>query len=309
MKNKSNQQLITLRTSIIYSKISSMARLFTTFLFLFITSFSIGQQNAKADVIIKLNGEELKVKVTEITDTEVKFNYIGETVVYSLKKSEIFKINFASGRSEVYTKPPSAEPAPESAPTPEPNAPPSAPSGDSRNKVAILPFAFIQDGQKAVNEISEKVQNEVYAYMNKHSGGVYTYLEPRTVNALLIKSGVTSETVKGFTMDELCRLLGVEYIIEGIVTVNERNQTSYGSTNYNTNTKNNNKTSTPTNMKTTGSNYSTTTQNYETTMMLNVFNDKGSSLFSQEKKSAWSTKDSYRSTMEYLLKRTPLYSK
>lgn len=286
-----------------------MARLFTTILFLFISSLSFAQQNDKADVIVKLNGEEIKVKVTEITDTEVKFNYIGETVVYSLKKSEISKITFASGRTEVFSKPPSNDPVPLGAPAPEPNAPPAGSPGENRNKVAILPFAFIQDGQKAVNEISEKVQNEVYAYMTKHSGGIYNYVEPRTVNALLIKAGVTSETVKGFTMDELCRILGVEYIIDGIVTVNPRNQTSYGSTNYNTNTKNNNKTSTPTNMKTTGSTYSTTTQNYETTMLLNVFNDKGSSLFSQEKKSAWSTKDSYRSTMEYLLKRTPLYSK
>jgi hypothetical protein len=286
-----------------------MARYFTIILFLFISSFSIAQQNDKADVIVKLNGEEIKVKVTEITDTEVKFNYIGESVVYSLKKSEIAKITFASGRTEVFSKQPSNEPVPLGAPAPEPNAPPAGSPGESRNKVAILPFAFIQDGQKAVNEISEKVQNEVYAYMTKHSGGIYNYAEPRTVNALLIKAGVTSETVKGFTMDELCRILGVEYIIDGIVTVNPRNQTSYGSTNYNTNTKNNNKTSTPTNMKTTGSTYSTTTQNYETTMLLNVFNDKGSSLFSQEKKSAWSTKDSYRSTMEYLLKRTPLYSK
>lgn len=286
-----------------------MARLFTTILFLFITSISFAQQNDKADVIVKLNGEEIKVKVTEVTETEVKFNYIGESVVYSLKKSEISKIVFASGRTEVFAKQPSNEPMPLGAPAPEPNAPPVASTGETRNKVAILPFAFIQDGQKAVNEISEKVQNEVYAYMNKHSGGIYTYVEPRTVNALLIKAGVNSETIKGFTMDELCGILGVEYIIDGIVTVNPRNQTSYGSTNYNTNTKNNNKTSTPTNMKTTGSTYSTTTQNYETTMLLNVFNDKGSSLFSQEKKSAWSTKDSYRSTMEYLLKRTPLYSK
>jgi hypothetical protein len=286
-----------------------MVRYFTTILFLVISSFSIAQQNTKPDVIFKLDGEEIKVKVTEITDTEVKFNYIGETVVYTLKKAEIFKINFASGRSEVYTKQASAGPAPTSTPAPGPTVPPAASSGESRNKVAILPFAFIQDGQKAVNEISEKVQNEVYAYMTKHSGGIYSYLEPHTVNALLIKAGVNSETVKGFTMDELCRILGVEYIIEGIVTVNERNQTSYGSNNYNTNTKNNNKTSTPTNIKTTGSSYSTTTQNYETTMLLNVFNDKGASLYSQEKKSAWSTKDSYRSTMEYLLKRTPLYSK
>jgi hypothetical protein len=97
--------------------------------------------------------------------------------------------------------------------------------------------------------------------------------------------------------------------MEGIVTVNVRNQTNYGSNNYNTTSKNNNKTSTTTDKKTTGSTYSTSQVNYETTLLLNIFNDKGSSTFSQEKKSVWSTQDSYKSALEYLLKRTPVYSK
>jgi TolB-like protein len=292
-----------------------MIRVIFIFLLAILSLNLQAQQNAKPDIIFKLSGEEVKARVTEITDTEVKFSYIGETLVYSLKKSEIFKINFGSGRTEVYTKP--AAPA-ESAPAPPSStAPAAAPAAaatttasteESRNKIAILPFSYIKDGQRTAHELSEKVQGEVFAYMNKHAG-IYSYQEPRTTNALLIKAGVTDESIKGFTMDEICKILGVEYVMEGIVTVNVRNQTNYGSNNYNTTSKNNNKTSTTTDKKTTGSTYSTSQVNYETTLLLNIFNDKGSSAFSQEKKSVWSTQDSYKSALEYLLKRTPVYSK
>jgi hypothetical protein len=270
------------------------------------------QQNSKPDVIFKLNGEEIKVKITEVSEAEVKYTFIGETVVYTMKTSDIFKINFASGRSQVFTKSQApADPAPSGEPTraagPAMTASAAA-DPNSKNKIAILPFSFIRDGQRTVDELSEKVQNEVYAYMTKHAG-IYTYQEPRTTTAMLIKAGITHETAKGFTMDEICRVLGVEYIMEGIVTLNHKNQSTYGSNNYNTTTKNNNKTNSSTDRKTTGSNYSTTTENFETTMLLNVYNDKGSSVFSQERKSFWNTQDSYRSAMEYLLKKTPVYAK
>jgi hypothetical protein len=289
-----------------------MKRIIFIFVLAFFTVNLQAQQNAKPDIIFKLSGEEVKARVTEITDTEVKFSYIGENVVYSLKKSEIFKINFGSGRTEVYTKPAApveSSPAPPAAPAPQAaGSTTMASTEESRNKIAILPFSYIKDGQRTAHELSEKVQGEVFAYMNKHAG-IYSYQEPRTTNALLIKAGVTDESIKGFTMDEICRILGVEYVMEGIVTVNVRNQTNYGSNNYNTTSKNNNKTSTTTDKKTTGSTYSTSQVNYETTLLLNIFNNKGSSTFSQEKKSVWSTQDSYKSALEYLLKRTPVYSK
>jgi hypothetical protein len=271
------------------------------------------QQPSKPDVIFKLNGEEIKVKITEVSDAEVKYSFIGETVVYSMKTSDIFKINFASGRSQVFTKPQApADPAPSGEPTRAAGsamtASAAADNSNSKNKIAILPFSFIRDGQRTVDELSEKVQNEVYAYMTKHAG-IYTYQEPRTTTATLIKAGITHETAKGYTMDEICRVLGVEYIMEGIVTLNHKNQSTSGSNSYNSTSKNNSKTNSSTDRKTTGSNYSTTTENFETTMLLNVYNDKGSSVFSQERKSFWNTQDSYRSAMEYLLKKTPVYTK
>ena len=45
-------------------------------------------------------------KVTEINDTEVKFIYTGESLVYTIKKSDILKKSLTqSGRVEVINKP------------------------------------------------------------------------------------------------------------------------------------------------------------------------------------------------------------
>lgn len=262
-------------------------------LFLAIHSFSIAQE--KTDLIVKTNGEEVKCKVTEVTETEVKFTYAGESVVYTVSKADIARIVFASGRTEVFNGGGQAAPATA-----------GGGSSDSRNKVAILPITYIMNGQRAVHELSEKVQQETFAYMQKHAG-IYQYQDPRTTNALLIKAGVTVETVKGFTPDEICKILGVEYTIEGIMTLDPKSQTSYQSSNYNSKDSYNKQGNNRTNYS--GSTSSTSMQNYQTTMMLSVFNEKGNTVFSQERTSFWSTRDAYKSTLEYLLKKTPLYSK
>lgn len=271
-------------------------------LLLLLLSFTSFAQEVKPDVITKTNGEEMKGKVLEITDTEVKFSYTGETTVYTLKKSEIAKIVHSSGRVETFNSNTETKDIKTEAVSPQGTA------SDSRNKVAILPFAFIKDGQSATDVLSEKVQAETYTYLSKHSG-IYTLLDPRTTNALLIKAGVTKENIKGYTMDEICKMLGVEYLIEGIVSVNLVNQSNYQSNNGAAKTQTGSKSS---DRKTTysGSSYSTTNQNYSTTLNLNIYNDKGSSVYSQERKSLFNTsQDAYKATLEYLLKRTPLYTK
>lgn len=280
-----------------------MKKIFGGILLLFL-SLTVFAQEAKPDIITKTNGEEMKGKVLEITDTEVKFSYTGETTVYTLKKSEIAKITHSSGRVETF----SSTTAPTETKTEAAPAGQKTTSADSRNKVAVLPFAFIKDGQSATDVLSEKVQAETYSYLSKHSG-IYTLLDPRTTNALLIKAGVSKDNIKGYTMDEICKILGVEYVIEGIVSVNLVNQSNYQSNNGAAKTQNNTKSS---DRKTTysGSSYSTSSQNYSTTLNLNIYNDKGASVYSQERKSLFNTsQDAYIATLEYLLKRTPLYTK
>lgn len=273
-----------------------MKRVITCMAMILVSMFSFAQ--AKNDVILKLDGDELAGKVIKINDADVEFSYAGETLVYNIKKSEIMKITFGSGRIQLFNKPPQA-PAQSQAAT-------SAPQGsleDHHNKVAILPFAFIRDGQPADDAISEQVQNECYSYMSKHSG-VFSILPPRTTNALLIKAGVTRETIKGYTMEDICNLLGVEYVVDGTVNMNKTTQTTYQSNSGQVKSKNDDK-----DRKYNSSTYGTATQNYQTKLSLAIYNDKGTSVYDQERTSFWNTQDAYSNTLEYLLKRTPLYTK
>jgi len=264
-------------------------------------SLAVIAQPAKNDVILKLNGDEMTGKVTKINDTDVDFTYAGETLGYSVKKADIMKITYGSGRIEVFNKP--------SLPSESTNKQsPASAAGleEHHNKVAILPFAFIRDGQATDDAISEQVQEECFSFMNKHAG-VFTILPTRTTNALLVKAGVNQETIKGYTMDDLCNLLGVEYVVDGLVTMNKTTQTSYQS-DYGSSTskdKNNNNRD----RKYNNFSYGTATQNYQTKLLLNMYNDKGNSVYSQDRTSFWNTQDAYKITLEYLLKRSPLYTK
>lgn len=267
---------------------------------LLLSVFSFAQNKDKNDVILKLTGDELAGKVVKITDDAIDFSYAGETLVYTIKKSDIMKITFASGRIEVFNG--------QSAAAKGDNKPSGATGlEDHHNKVAILPFAFVRDGQATDETISEEVQNECYSFMSKHAG-VYTILDPRTTNALLIKAGINKQNIKGYTMADLCNILEVEYVVSGTVSMNKTTQTTSQTNSGSVTTKGNDKNS---NRKGQYNDYSsgTTRQNYQTKLMLSIVNDKGNNVYSQDRTSFWSTQDAYKNTLEYLLKRSPLYTK
>ncbi|MBS0030623.1 hypothetical protein ACTJJ0_24145 [Chitinophaga sp. 22321] len=266
----------------------------------YVTSF--GQVEKKHDVILKLNGDQLSGDVLEITDSTIRFTYTGEKLVYNIKKSEIQKITFASGRVETINAAAPAQSAPaNNAATPQKSA------EERRNKVAVLPFAFVKDGQNAAQEVSDEIQNELYAMLSKHSG-VYTVVSPRATNVLLNKAGITKATMLNYTMAEICQALGVEYIVDGMITQNRTTQTSYGNTSYNEKTKQKENSD---DKKSSGysSSSSTSVQNYQTTMDMKIYNDKSEIIYNQNRKAFWNTADAYKNTMEYLVKRCPLYTK
>lgn len=259
----------------------------------------------KPDVILKINGDEATGKVTEVGEADIKFTHQGETLLYSIKKADILKITFGSGRIEFFNKPPlSSEKKQEQDAGDREAADQQAPGGleEHHNKVAILPFQFIKDNQDAGTEMGYKVQDDVYAYLKKHSSGL-TIVDPRTTNALLIKKGITQETIRGATMDEICNILGVEYVVDGGITQNRGAQST-------TNTaaaraKNDNDKT-----RVTGTSYSSSRQYYSTHVSINIYTDKNDNIYSQTRRGLINTTDgSYDSPLEYLLKRCPLYRK
>lgn len=265
---------------------------FAIFLFLTIT---ITAQN---DVVLKINGDEMIGKVTKIGSTEISFIYQNETLEYSIPKKEISKITFSSGRIQYFegheihgTK--NFE--------------------DHHNKVAILPFGYIKDQERTNVLMSKKIQQETYSVF-KSKASILKFQDPTTTNALLKKAGI-SDNIDGYTMGEICNILGVEYLIQGLVSIEKASVTNFS----NTTTKKNNNVKVDKygriignvfgNSKTSSNSYGTSTQNYSTNITMNVYTDKGDNVFSKDHMSFWQTQNAYKITIKYLAKRTPIYKR
>ncbi|MCH5596575.1 hypothetical protein [Niabella ginsengisoli] len=65
--------------------------------------------------------------------------------------------------------------------------------------------------------MSYKAQNTAYMLLSKHSGE-FTVVDPRTTNAILAKAGISRSNMMSYTMDEICNILGVEYVVDGTIT-------------------------------------------------------------------------------------------
>ncbi len=274
-------------------------------LFLFIGISSIAQN---FDIILKTNGEEMEGNVKAINDDFISFIYKNEAIEYTVKQSDIVKITFASGRVQFFNK------------FDEPGNANNASLEDHHNKVAVLPFAYIKDQHEGDKVMTNKIQSETFALLNNHRGGL-TYQSTNDTNALLIKAGVNNNNIQGYTMGEICAILGVEYVIQGMVSVEKTSQQNFSSYYDTSKNKGNDKAYIDSHghlignplddgkSQSFGTSTSTSTQNYATSMTMNVFNDKGDNIYSQDHTSFWNTQDAYKITLKYLAKRMPLYKK
>jgi len=275
-----------------------MKRIFYVLLFLTFLIQVRAQDEKSYDVVLKLNGEEHIGKVTEMDDASIKFVHKDETLAYTFKKSDIMKITFASGRIEIINESPNAK---------NNNSTKSASLESHHNKIAILPFTYLINKQSAGEEMTYKVQNECYSFLNNHVGELVIQ-DPMTTNASLIKAGINQENLRGYTMGEICNILGVEYVVSGTVTQNETYVSNYSgsSTSAKSDKGKNNKGNI---FKSSTSTYSSSVQKYETAITMNIYTDKNSTIFSKDHTSFWQTDDAYKITLQYLLKRTPVYKK
>ncbi|WP_156115557.1 hypothetical protein [Psychroserpens sp. Hel_I_66] len=254
-----------------------------------------GIVKAQNDIILKTDGTEMIGKISAINEVDVKFTHQNETIEYIVPKNKISKITFSSGRVEFFNE--------------------SSELKDHHNKVAILPFAFIKDQDDGSSSMSKKIQQETYSIFNAKKGNL-TIQDVMTTNRLLSKAGIGINDEQNYSMGELCDILGVEYVVQGMVSIEETSQSTYSTskTNIQKNDKKPAKTfvgklfdDSGTNVKSGG--YSSTTQNYETTITMNIFNDKGDNIFSKDHESFWQNEDAYKVTLNFLAKRTPLYTK
>jgi len=268
-----------------------------------VSTFAQNQGNQKPDVIKKINGEEIKGKIIRITDADVSFVYDGETAEYVIKKSDIAQIVHSSGRIETISQ--TASPAETRQ---KDQVAMTATPADHHNKIAILPFTFLMDNQPGADAIGLKAQQDAFALLSQHSAG-YTILDPRTTNAMLIQAGATKDKMIGFTMKNICDILGVEYVIDGTVTQNKGYQTSYTSASDNSSVKRDDADKVK-GISSYGSSSSSAVQRFDVSVSLQIYMDNNASIYNESHKAFLSNTDgSYNGPLEYLLKRAPLYRK
>ena len=77
--------------------------LVTVIFTLFTGLFARGQ-----DVIVQKNGEEIKAKVEQVLDTDIKYRKADNPTgpVYSVRKADVFMIKYANGTKDVFTEQP-----------------------------------------------------------------------------------------------------------------------------------------------------------------------------------------------------------
>lgn len=256
---------------------------------------AVHAQEVQYDKVIKINGEEMIGKVTEINDDGIKFVHKDESLSYSVKKSEINKIQFASGRIEFFTQAPNASPTAAASPQAANSVQPH------HNLVAVLPFDYMGTGGARDEKMGFKVQSDCYTFLRKKAS-LFTIQDPMTTNALLVKNNLQVDNLIGLTPGEMANLLGVEYVIYGSVVINQTGVTNSSSNSYSS--------------KSNGSRFnavnfgsSTSTASFNTTVDMKIYNDQGQNVYADTHDSFWPDENAYEITLQYLIKRTPLYSK
>lgn len=214
------------------------------------------------------------------------------------------KITFSSGRIEVINEPRLSSATSDNK---------SSSLASHHNKVAILPFSYIIDKASAGEDITYQIQNEAYSFLNHHLGTLELQ-DPITTNALLIKAGVSNDNIRGFTMGEICNILDVEFVIQGSITqtFQSASTSTYQSNSFKVEQKDDNSRHHQIgDIKGSSSQASSTTkrESFQTAITMNVYTDKGQSIYSDSHTSLWDTPDAYKITLRYLLKRTPIYKK
>lgn len=264
-----------------------MKALVTSFLFVF--CIAVYAQD-KTDKVLMVNGENKTGHVVGISDDAIEFIHEGESLKYTLKKVNISKIEFASGRIEVFNE--------------VKGATKDAILVDHHNKIAVLPFIYIRDGEQKKNDAMErKVQQEFFNLMRGHIG-VLKAQPVNETNALLAKNGVNDENFIQFTMPELTNMLGVEYIVQATLAISKQ-----GANTYNSNSLLLKENQAKDKLRGSSFSSSSTQIEYQTNLDMSLYNDSGETVWSRSKESFWPNEDSYKQTLKFLLKRMPIYTK
>lgn len=254
------------------------------------------------DKVIMVNGDTKEGKVLAVTDTGIKFAFKGETLEYEIKKSDISRIVFASGRVEIVS-----------------SKAPQNPIGnttdvDRTGKIAILPVDYSSgENTGTIESMRTRIQSDAIKSIKQNTTTLQVQ-DPMTTNSLLSAKNIKPDQLTSLTPHDMAVLLGVEYVVYTSVNIANKGASTFGSntTIYNskeTTNKNASKNTTKNTGSDTAINSSTTTLQYETHVSLSMYNDKGANVYSESRQSFGSGLDAYVASLNYLIKRCPFGTK
>lgn len=268
-------------------------------IFLSLTVQLMAAQNGnhlKLDKITFLDRQVKEGRVISISGNTVKFTHKGESLVYDFDKKEIETIAFASGRIDTLTYL-----------AKEVN---NKPVVDTDNKVAVVPLSYIGEGSASrMDQMEFRLQEIAIDYLRKYSRELKIQDATET-NAILGKKGINSYSIRNYTPKELAEILQVEYVIMGTIEQNYADISTVTTNNRTGSTQieqRGNGISVKDRQNSTG--FSNTHQNVQTNVRIAVYNEKGENIYSKSKHSILSTNEAYKNSLQFLLKRTPLYKR
>lgn len=261
----------------------------TFLVFIFFLSHSTYSQD-KTDVIVMLDGEEKKGQVIAINENDISFIYSNETLKYEIKKSEINKIIFSSGRTQEFSK----------------KTKEILNASDRKGKMAVMPFLIITNMDTVDKDAFGKQIQSDCSNIIKQESPMIDVLDVRIINATLAKNNITVNELQNMLPSELATLLGVEHVVLGSYEIENTGTRTSGSSvsTYKTKKDDNRRKGTEIN-----SGNSTTTDTFNSKISIDIYNDQGSSIYSATRKPFAAGLDKYHSTISYLIKRAPFGSK
>jgi hypothetical protein len=276
----------------------------TLIAFLFISTIVIAQGKAsqKLDKIIKKDYQIIECTISKISDKTVSYSLPNETLVIEIDVVLIAKIDFANGRSQTFNVSSSSNTAvKEVAPVGNQEA------GFKENTIAVLPVPYVNsDNLNSSEEMSKFAQNDIYEKLIDKSANIFplSVQDLRVTNSLLRKAGIDYKNIDETPIEELHKILGVDNIIAVKVSYTlSENQTA---TTYTSGkAKVDNKKIVDNSMSTTNS-YSNTVYNYHIYFDMYKNNTK---IYTESRVPFLKVKDSWMDSVQYLLKRSPIYKK
>jgi hypothetical protein len=276
----------------------------TLIAFLFISTIVIAQGKAsqKLDKIIKKDYQIIECTISKISDKTVSYSLPNETLVIEIDVVLIAKIDFANGRSQTFNVSSSSNTAvKEVAPVGNQEA------GFKENTIAVLPVPYVNsDNLNSSEEMAKFAQNDIYEKLIDKSANIFplSVQDLRVTNSLLRKAGIDYKNIDETPIEELHKILGVDNIIAVKVSYTlSENQTA---TTYTSGkAKVDNKKIVDNSMSTTNS-YSNTVYNYHIYFDMYKNNTK---IYTESRVPFLKVKDSWMDSVQYLLKRSPIYKK